>query len=170
MTAKSGLVLGGQRRNLSKPSSGVLARAYVMKAKRDVWFGTGRTDEKSYDHQKNDYSGADAYLAYIMYSSKSGKEVSQVQVVREFADVFPGEFPRMPRERVEEFLIELDSVTTPISYTLYRMAPLELNELKERLKDLLNKGFIRPSMSLWDAPILFVKKKDETMRLCIDYY
>ena len=59
--------------------------------------------------------------------------------------------------------------TTPISKAPYRMAPAELKELKEQIQDLLDKGFIRPSFSPWGAPILFVKKKDGTMRLCIDY-
>ncbi len=57
----------------------------------------------------------------------------------------------------------------PISITLYRMAPTELKELKVQLQELLDKGFIRPSVSPWGVPVLFVKKKDGTLRLCIDY-
>ena len=59
--------------------------------------------------------------------------------------------------------------TTPISQAPYRMAPAELKELKIQLQELLDKGYIRPSVSPWGAPVLFVKKKDGTMRLCIDY-
>ena len=58
----------------------------------------------------------------------------------------------------------------PISIPPYRMALLELQELKKQLQELLDKGLIRPSVSPWGAPVLFVKKKDETLRLCIDYW
>ena len=61
------------------------------------------------------------------------------------------------------------SDTTPISRAPYRMAPAELKELKTQLEELLKKGFIRPSVSPWGAPVLFVKKNDGSMRLCIDY-
>ena len=57
----------------------------------------------------------------------------------------------------------------PASFTSYQMAPLELKELKLQLQELLEKGFIRPSVSPWGAPVLFVKKKNGTLRLCIDY-
>ena len=68
-----------------------------------------------------------------------------------------------------EFTIDLAPRTIPISKAPYRMAPMELKELKIQLQELLDKGFIRPSVSPWGAPILFVKKKDGSMRLCIDY-
>ena len=65
--------------------------------------------------------------------------------------------------------VDLESGTRPISIPPYRMAPAELRELKEQLQELLNKGFIRPSASPWGAPVLFVKKKDGSFRMCIDY-
>ena len=65
--------------------------------------------------------------------------------------------------------MDLAPGTAPISKAPYRMAPMELKELKIQLQELLDKGFIRPSVSPWGAPILFVKKKDGSMRLCIDY-
>ena len=68
-----------------------------------------------------------------------------------------------------EFTIELVPGTAPISKAPYPMAPVELKELKEQLQDLLDKGFIKPSVSPWGAPVLFVKKKDGSMRVCIDY-
>ena len=68
-----------------------------------------------------------------------------------------------------EFCIDVVPGTDPISMPPYRMAPAELKELKEQLKELLDKGFIRPSSSPWRAPVLFVKKKDGSLRLCIDY-
>jgi hypothetical protein len=75
----------------------------------------------------------------------------------------------MPPDRDIEFVIELKPSTTPIYKTPYRMCTLELAELKEHIKELLEKGFIRPSSSLWGAPVIFVPKKDDTQRLCVDY-
>ena len=68
-----------------------------------------------------------------------------------------------------EFAIDVVPSATPASITPYRMAPVELKELKLQLQELLEKGFIRPRVSPWGAPVLFVKKKDGTLRLCIDY-
>ena len=77
--------------------------------------------------------------------------------------------PGLPPHREIEFCIDVVSDTAPISMPPYRMALAELKELKEQLQELLDKGFIRPSTSPWGAPVLFVKKKDGTLRLCIDY-
>ncbi|KAL4011208.1 hypothetical protein IC575_028257 [Cucumis melo] len=90
-------------------------------------------------------------------------------VVKEYPDVFPDELPGLSPPRKIDFAIELESVTASISRAPYRMAPAELKELKVQLQELLDKGFIRPSVSPWRAPVLFVKKKDGSMRLCIDY-
>ena len=84
-------------------------------------------------------------------------------------NVFPDDLPGLPLDREGEFAINLVPNTTPISKPPYRMAPLELEELKKQLQELLDKGFIRPSVSPWGAPVLLVKKKDGTLRLCIDY-
>ena len=83
-------------------------------------------------------------------------------------DVFPDELPGLPPQRVVDFGIELHPGTSPISMTPHRMAPVELQELRVQLQELLDKGFIRPSTSPWGAPVLFAKK-DKTLRLCIDY-
>ena len=66
-------------------------------------------------------------------------------------------------------VIDVVPGATPASITPCRMAPMELKELKLQLQELLEKGFIRPSVSPWGAPVLFVKKKDGTLRLCVDY-
>ena len=84
-------------------------------------------------------------------------------------DVFPNELPRLPLQRVVDFGIELHPVTSPISMTPHRMALVKLQELRFQLQKLLDKGFIRPSTSPWGAPILFAKKEDKTLQLCIDY-
>ncbi|KAA0043122.1 ty3-gypsy retrotransposon protein [Cucumis melo var. makuwa] len=90
-------------------------------------------------------------------------------VVRDYPDVFLKELPGLPPHREIEFAIELESGTVLISRARYRMAPVELKKLKVQLQELLDKGFIRSSVSPWGAPFLFVKKKDGSMRLCIDY-
>ena len=87
----------------------------------------------------------------------------------EYVDNFPDELPGLPPRRVVDFGIELHPGTSPISRTLHRMAPVELQELRVQLQELLDKGFIRPSTSPWGASVLFAKKKDKTLRLCIDY-
>ena len=75
----------------------------------------------------------------------------------------------MPPEREIEFCIDVVPGTDPISMPPYRMAPIELKKLNEQFKELLEQDFIRPSTSPWGAPMLFVKKKDSSHRLCIDY-
>nr|GEX32679.1 retrotransposon protein, putative, Ty3-gypsy subclass [Tanacetum cinerariifolium] len=104
-----------------------------------------------------------------MDTSSDGPSLETHPIVRDFSDVFPEELPGIPHEREVEFVIELILGTQPISKAPYRMAPIELKELKEQLQELLDLGFIRPSVSPWGAPVLFVKKKDGSMRLCIDY-
>ena len=87
----------------------------------------------------------------------------------EFLNDFPKELLGLPPHREIEFYINIVSDTAPVSMPPYRIAPVELRELKEQLQELLDKGFIRPSTSPWGAPVLFVKKKDGTLWLCIDY-
>ena len=95
--------------------------------------------------------------------------LKDVPVVRDFLDVFPDDLPGLPPEREIDFPIDLVPGTAPISLPTYRMAPAELKELKTQLQELVDRGFIRPSISPWGAPMLFLKKKDGTWRLCIDY-
>ena len=83
--------------------------------------------------------------------------------------VFPADITSLPPEREIEFSIDLIPGAEPVSVAPYRMSPLELKELKSQLEDLIQKHFIRPSVSPWGAPVLLVKKKDGSMRLCIDY-
>jgi hypothetical protein len=90
-------------------------------------------------------------------------------VVKEFADVFPEELPGMPPERELEFTIDLKLGTKSIARTPYRMSTPELQELKMQLKELLDLGLIRHSVSPWGAPFIFIRKKDGSWRLCIDY-
>jgi hypothetical protein len=90
-------------------------------------------------------------------------------VTCEFSDVFPEDLPSMLLDQDVEFTIELQPSTTPISRWLYKMTPNELAELKVQLNELLDKGYIRLSSSPWGCPTLFVKKKDQSLRLYVDY-
>ncbi|KAL0553666.1 hypothetical protein IC582_007567 [Cucumis melo] len=108
-------------------------------------------------------------LASVVDTREVDVSLSSEPVVRDYPDVFPEELPGLHPHREVEFAIELEPGTVPISRAPYRMAPAELKELKVQLQELLDKGFIRPSVSPWGAPVLFVKKKDGSMRLCIDY-
>jgi hypothetical protein len=90
-------------------------------------------------------------------------------VACEFPDVFPEDLPDMPLDRDMEFIIEVQPGMAPISRRPYKMTPKELAELKVQLNELLDKGYIRPNSSHWGCPALFVKKKDQSLRLCVDY-
>ena len=102
-------------------------------------------------------------------NSLSGVVQEEVLVVKDFPDVFPEELPGMPPDRDIEFLIELLPGTGPISKRPYRMPAQDLEEIKKQIKELLDKGFIRPSSSPWGSPILLVEKKDGSLRMVVDY-
>jgi hypothetical protein len=89
--------------------------------------------------------------------------------LREYRDVFLEEVLGLPPRRDIDFSIELAPGVVPMSRTPYRMSTPELVELKLQLREMMAKGYIRPSVSPWGAPVLFVKKKDDTLRLCVDY-
>ncbi|GKG35111.1 hypothetical protein Tco_0440265, partial [Tanacetum coccineum] len=95
--------------------------------------------------------------------------MSDIYVVQDFIDVFPEDLSGLPPQRQVEFRIDLVRGATPIAKSPYRLAPSEIQELSGQLQELQDKGFIRPSHSSWGAPVLFVKKKDGSFRMCIDY-
>ena len=113
--------------------------------------------------------GCQGHLAFVVDRRQEGTRLEDIPIVKEFPDVFPDDISGLPPDRAIEFVIELILGTKPISIPPYRMALAELKELKAQLEELLSKGFIRPSTSSWGAPVLFVKKKDGSLRLCIDY-
>ncbi|GKE02753.1 putative reverse transcriptase domain-containing protein [Tanacetum coccineum] len=100
-----------------------------------------------------------------MEKKSDEKRLEDIPVIREFRGVFPKDLPGLPRVRQEEFQIDL----MPGAGTPYRLAPSEMQELSDQLQELVDRGFIRPSTSPWRAPVLFVKKKDGSFRMCIDY-
>nr|GFD31617.1 putative reverse transcriptase domain, aspartic peptidase domain protein [Tanacetum cinerariifolium] len=114
--------------------------------------------------------GCEGFLATIHDATLDVPSIHGQPIVSEFSDVFPDELPGIPPVREVEFNIELIPGAEPISKNPYRMAPIELKELKDQLQELLERSCIRPSVSPWGAPVLFVKKKDGSMRLCIDYH
>ncbi|GJW71318.1 putative reverse transcriptase domain-containing protein [Tanacetum coccineum] len=93
-----------------------------------------------------------------------------IPVVREFPEVFPEDLPGLPLIRQVEFQIDLIPGAAPVARAPYRLAPSEMQELSDQLQELADRGFIRPSTSPWGAPVLFVKKKDGSFRMCIDYW
>nr|GEW03599.1 putative reverse transcriptase domain-containing protein [Tanacetum cinerariifolium] len=113
--------------------------------------------------------GCEGFLATIHDTTSDVSSIHDQPIVSEFPDVFPDELLGIPLVCEVEFSIELIPGAEPISKAPYHMAPIELKELKDQLQELLERGFIRPSVSPWGAPVLFVKKKDGSMRLCIDY-
>jgi hypothetical protein len=97
------------------------------------------------------------------------KKLEDIRVACEFSDVFPNDLPGMPPDLDVEFTIELQQGTSPISRRPYKMTSKELVELKIQLNELLDKGFIRSSSLPWGCLALYVKKKDQSLRLCVDY-
>jgi hypothetical protein len=97
------------------------------------------------------------------------QNLEDILVACEFPDVFLEDLPGMSPYRDVEFVIELQPGTAPISRRPHKMTPKELAELKVQLNELLDKGYIHPSSSPWGYPALFVKKKDQSLRLCVDY-
>nr|GFA92650.1 putative reverse transcriptase domain-containing protein [Tanacetum cinerariifolium] len=117
--------------------------------------------------------GCDVFLANV--TTKKAKDKSEekrledVPIVRDFPEVFPEDLPGIPPARPVEFQIDLVPGVVPVARAPYRLAPSEMKELAKQLQELSDKGFIRPSSLPWGAPVLFVKKKDGSFRMCIDY-
>ncbi|NBJ95683.1 reverse transcriptase family protein, partial [Parablautia muri] len=115
-------------------------------------------------------SGCVSYLANIVdVRVKNKLELQDIPMIREFPEVFLDDLPGLPPNKEIEFVIDTYPEALPVSKNPYRMAPIELKELKVQLQELVDKGFIRSSSSPWGAPVLFVKKKDGSLRMCIDY-
>ncbi|GJR51928.1 putative nucleotidyltransferase, ribonuclease H [Tanacetum coccineum] len=117
--------------------------------------------------------GFPIFLAHIttkeIEDKSEKKRLEDVPIVQDFPEVFPEDLPGLPPTRQVEFQIDLVPGAAPVARAPYRLAPSEMKELSEQLKELSDKGFIRPSSSPWGAPVLFVKKKDGSFRMCIDY-
>ncbi|GKC94903.1 putative reverse transcriptase domain-containing protein [Tanacetum coccineum] len=123
--------------------------------------------------QKYLLKGSHVFLAHVttkeIEDKSEKKRLEDVPIVKDFPEVFPEDLPGLPPTRQVEFQIDLVPGAAPVARAPYRLAPSEMKELSEQLKELSDKGFIRPSSSPWGAPVLFVKKKDGSFRMCIDY-
>ncbi|GKC23300.1 putative reverse transcriptase domain-containing protein [Tanacetum coccineum] len=111
-------------------------------------------------------------LVFLIQVTKKGTEEKQLKdlpIMRYFSEVFLEELPRLPPARQVKFQIDLVPGAAPVTRAPYRLAPAEMKELSDQLKEISDKGFIRLSSSPWGAPVLFVKKKDGSFRMCIDY-
>ncbi|XP_075500163.1 uncharacterized protein LOC142538750 [Primulina tabacum] len=116
------------------------------------------------------HKGCIGFLASVLDMQKeSNMQLQDIDVVQDYPDAFADDVPGLPPDREMESVIDLIPGTAPISNAPYRMALTEMKELKNQLQELLDKGFIRPSSSPWGAPVLFVKNKDGSLRLCIDF-
>nr|GFC70539.1 putative reverse transcriptase domain-containing protein [Tanacetum cinerariifolium] len=117
--------------------------------------------------------GFPIFLAHIttkeVEDKSEKKRLKDVPIVQNFLEVFPEDLPGLPPTRPVEFQIDLVPGAAPVARAPYRLAPFEMKELAKQLKVLSDKGFIRPSSSPWGAPVLFVKKKDGSFWMCIDY-
>ncbi|GKF24177.1 hypothetical protein Tco_0076499 [Tanacetum coccineum] len=117
--------------------------------------------------------GCHVFLAQISAKKEEdkseGKQLKDVPTIRDFPEVFLEDLPSLPPARPVEFQIDLIPGASPVTQAPYRLAPSEMKELSKQLQELPDKGFIRPSSSPWGAPVLFVKKKDGSFRMCINY-
>ncbi|GJW40131.1 putative reverse transcriptase domain-containing protein [Tanacetum coccineum] len=117
--------------------------------------------------------GCQIFLAQISAKKEEdkseGKKLKDVPIVRDFPEVFPEDLLGLPPVRLVAFQIDLIPGAAPVARAPYRLAPSEMKELSEQLQELSDKDFIRPSSSPWGAPVLFIKKKDGSFRMCIDY-
>ncbi|GJT61888.1 putative nucleotidyltransferase, ribonuclease H [Tanacetum coccineum] len=113
--------------------------------------------------------GCQVFVIQVMEKKSDEKRLEDIPVVREFPKVFPEDLPGLPLVRQVEFQIDLIPGATPVARAPYRLAPSKMQELSNQLQELADRGFIRPSTSPWGAPVLFVKKKDGSFRMCIDY-
>ncbi|XP_043725728.1 uncharacterized protein LOC122672298 [Telopea speciosissima] len=148
--------------------------ASLICAERKILFRTGEENEFMFKGNKSKKpknpiisairvqkllaQGYQCYLASVVDVEAKISPMEEISVVRDFLDVFPEDLTCLPPDRETKFMIDLIPGAAPVSKAPYRMAPSELKELQGQLKDLLKKGFIRPSVSLWGAPVLFVKK------------
>ncbi|GJQ89608.1 putative reverse transcriptase domain-containing protein [Tanacetum coccineum] len=122
--------------------------------------------------QKYIDQGCQVFLIQMTKEEKAEtpeRRIEDVSIVRDFPEVFPEDLPGLPPTRQVEFHIELIPGAAPVARAPYCLAHAEMKKLAKQLKEVSDKGFIRPSSFPWGAPILFVKKKDRSFRMCIDY-
>ncbi|GJR21238.1 hypothetical protein Tco_0969765 [Tanacetum coccineum] len=113
--------------------------------------------------------GCQMFVAQVTEKKSKDKCLEDVPVIRDFPEVFVDDLPGLPPPRQVEFRIDLVPGATPVARAPYRLTSSEMKEISVQLQELLEKGFIRPSSSQWEALVLFVKKKDGSFQMCINY-
>ncbi|GJY95500.1 putative reverse transcriptase domain-containing protein [Tanacetum coccineum] len=114
--------------------------------------------------------GMFSFIEQVWKKKSDDKRLEDISVVREFSEVFPEDLPGLPPVRQVEFQIDLIPGAAPVARAYYIFAPSEMQELSNQLQELADQGFIRPSTPPWGAPVLFVKKKDGSFRMCLSVY
>jgi hypothetical protein len=148
----------------------ILGMSWLRKAKAVIQCGRGTIELTSPKGERFEVEIVVTTTTRLAAFLVDGKFVGDnIRVVRDFSDVFPEELSGMPPDREVEFVIDLLPGTAPISKRPYRMSVEELKELKKRLMELQEAGYIRLSSSPWGASVLFVQKKDGSQRMCVDY-
>ncbi|GJU67796.1 putative reverse transcriptase domain-containing protein [Tanacetum coccineum] len=142
----------------NQPNEGARVRAYVIRIEDPQQNPNMITGERPEKDPK--------LLSFIKADEKKPEDIP---IIRDFPEVFPDDLSGLHLVREIEFRIDLILGVLPVVNSPYRLAPSEMLELSNQLKELQEKGFIRPNHSPWGAPVLFVKKKDSAMRMCIDY-
>ncbi|GKF61926.1 hypothetical protein Tco_0181980 [Tanacetum coccineum] len=126
-----------------------------------------------YDEKKYMEKGCQVFLAQVTKKEtevkSKEKRLEDVPIVQKFLKVFPKDLPGLPYARKVEFQIDLLHGAAPVARAPYRLGPSKMQELSTQLQEISNKGFIRTSSSPWGATVLFVKNKDGSFRMCIDY-
>nr|GEX56318.1 putative reverse transcriptase domain-containing protein [Tanacetum cinerariifolium] len=151
------------------PDSNVVTGTFLLKNRyASILFDTG-TDRSFISTAFSSLIFLAQITAKKEEDNSEGKQLKDVSIVRDFPEVFPEDLPGLPPARPVEFLIDLIPGAAPVARAPYRLASSEMKELLEQLQELSDKGFIRPSSSPWGASVLFVKKKDGSFRMCIDY-
>jgi hypothetical protein len=148
----------------------ILGMSWLRKAKASIQCGRGTVELTSPKGERFQVEIAVTTSSRrVMFFLAEEFVGDNIHVVRDFPDVFPEELPGMPSEREVEFVIDLLPGTAPISKRPYRMSVEVLQELKKQLSKLQEAGYIRLSSSPWGALVLFVKKKDGSQWMCVDY-
>ncbi|XP_061347001.1 uncharacterized protein LOC133292588 [Gastrolobium bilobum] len=166
--ATHSFILGFIANGLNLPMYAFTPPMVVKTATRDLVSISLMCKEVKFSYKEKEYV-VDLIVLEGGLVGVSKEPNSSIPIVCDFEDVFPKEIPQFPPERKIEFSIDLVPGVGLISLASYRMSPVELAELKKQIEDLSNKNFIRRSVSPWGTSIIFLKKKDETMRLCMDY-
>nr|GEW39563.1 putative reverse transcriptase domain-containing protein [Tanacetum cinerariifolium] len=161
---------------LPRSIEGNVTASKTQKLKEAINIAQRLMDQLSKNHAKilcdekvvNIPINGETLIIRVVEKKSEEKRLEDIHVVKEISNIFPEDLLGLPPVRQVEFQINLIPETSPVACAPYRLAPSEMQELSNQLQEIIDRGFIRPSTSPWGAPVLFVKKKDGTFRMCID--